>query len=115
MRINNNYIKRDIIWYAGRALQITTTTIIEDLTCTIWQITHYDSDYYHYSRDCIRFIDIITYWYELCKIYKYDIELQNYHFAPGGNFLNLISKNYYKIIFTRILWIFDFYNNLTNF
>ena len=37
-------------------------------------------------------------------------KVHNYHFAPRGNMLSLISKNYYDAIFTWISWIC----NLTN-
>ena len=49
--------------------------------------------------------------------------MQNYHFAPehakvpfspGGNFLSLISKNYYEIIVTRISWLRNLFHNLMN-
>ena len=40
--------------------------------------------------------------------------MQNYQFTIGGDFFSLISKNYYRVIFTWISWILNLFHNLTN-
>ena len=38
------------------------------------------------------------------KIIILPLDMQNYHFVPKCDFLDLIFKNYYKFVFTEILW-----------
>ena len=40
--------------------------------------------------------------------------MQNYHFATGGNFLDLISKNYYDVIFMWNSWLQSLFHSLTD-
>ena len=42
------------------------------------------------------------------------LEMQNYHFTPEGNMLDLNSKNYYEITFMWISCIRNLFHNLTN-
>ena len=39
--------------------------------------------------------------------------MQNYHFTSEGNFLGLISKNYFKVIFKWISYLRNLFHNLT--
>ena len=39
--------------------------------------------------------------------------MQNYHFTPEGDFLDLISKNYYEFLFMWISWLHNLFYNLT--
>ena len=62
----------------------------------------YDLNYYRYSCYHDKFNDIISYELVIGRIYNYGtqtckitilpLDMQNYHFAPRGNFLGLISK-----------------------
>ena len=40
--------------------------------------------------------------------------MQNYHFSLGGNFLDLISKNYYDVIFMWNSWLQSLFHSLTD-
>ena len=84
--------------------------------CTTWQITHFvtlididvqanTSKLLLLQHNCLNYAEFI----------KMTLELQNYHFALGGNILDLIFKNYYEVIFIRISWIYNLYDNLMSF
>ena len=71
-RINNDIIKRNMLWHADRVLQISMTTIIEDFTWNAYEFIRFDSDYYRYTWYYDNFNDIITYDLVLDRIYKYN-------------------------------------------
>ena len=90
-RINNDIIKRDVIWCADHVLQIMTMTIIEDISWMSWKFTRYDSDYYWYSWYYVKFNDNITYHLELCRIYKYDTRTCKITILPLNMKITILS------------------------
>ena len=117
-------IKLNVLFHADHILWVMMTIIIEDFTWNACEFIRFDSDYYRYSWYYEKFNDNISYKLVLGKIYEYDtqkckiiilpLNMQNYHFAPRGDFLSLISKNYYGIIFMWISWIQNLFHNIRN-
>ena len=89
-----------------------------------FEFIRFDSDYYRYSWYYDKFNDNMSYELVLGRTYEYDtrtceitilpLDIQNYHFAFGGDFLDLISKNYYEVISKWISWLRNLFYNLTS-
>ena len=88
-------------------------TIIEDFKWNTCEFIRFELNYYRYSWNYDNFNEIITYELVLGRIFNYDPNMQNYHFTLRDDFLGLISKNYYEIIFTWISWLRNLFYNLT--
>ena len=122
IRINNDIINQDMPWHTNRFMSDDDDHyrgLYVEYKC---EFICYNSDYYRYLCYYDEFNNIITYdlvigsicnyntW--TCKITMLPLNMQNYHFFPRDDILDLISKNYYEFVFTWISWLRNLFQNL---
>ena len=75
----------------------------------------YNSNFYRCSWYYNKFNNNIIYELVISSIYNYDTwTCKIMIFAFGYDFLSLIFKNYYRFIFTWIIWLRNLFHHLSN-